>query len=97
MVGYFSSWDYSPDPARFAFNIVPGSVLSTWLYNNTDRSVLAAIPFHFVGNATGQLLELSPTAERYQAVITIALVLVVPLRWGPVDVRCSDDRARPPY
>ncbi|GAB3670506.1 CPBP family intramembrane glutamic endopeptidase [Halopiger thermotolerans] len=97
MVGYFSSWDFSPDPIWFAFNIVLGSVLYTWLYNNTDRSVLAAILFHFVGNATGQLLELSPAADRYQTIVTVGLVIVVLLRWGPVDLRRGDDRPRPPY
>ncbi|MDS0477689.1 CPBP family intramembrane glutamic endopeptidase [Natrinema sp. 1APR25-10V2] len=95
MVGYFSSWDFAPDPAAFAFNIVVGAVLYTWLYNNSNRSVLAAILFHFVGNATGQLLELSPAAETYQTAATVALVVAVVLWWGPVTLRRGAPRPLP--
>ncbi|SER86906.1 CPBP family intramembrane glutamic endopeptidase [Natrinema salaciae] len=97
MVGYFSSWDFAPEPVWFAFNILVGSVLYTWLYNNANRSVLAVILFHFVGNATGQLLELSPAADRYQTIVTTGLVLVVLLWWGASDLRRGAERPRPPY
>ncbi|PCR88973.1 CPBP family intramembrane glutamic endopeptidase [Natrinema ejinorense] len=97
MVGYFSSWDFAPDPAWFAFNVIVGAVLYTWLFNNANRSVLAAILFHFVGNATGQLLELSPRADGYQTVATTALVLVVLLWWGARDLRRGRERPLPPY
>ncbi|ELZ24489.1 hypothetical protein C477_00970 [Haloterrigena salina JCM 13891] len=97
MVGYHGSWEYSPEPTWFAFNILAGAVLYTWLYNNANRSVLAAILFHFVGNATGQLLELSPAADRYQTIVTAGLVLVVVLRWGARDLRHGEVRPRPPY
>ena len=82
MVGYFSGWDFAPDSTWFAFNIIVGAVLYTWVYNNASRSVLAAILFHFVGNATEQFLEHSPAADRYQTVATVGLVLVVLLWWG---------------
>ncbi|WP_276256172.1 CPBP family intramembrane glutamic endopeptidase [Halomontanus rarus] len=97
MVGYFSSWEFSPEPVWFAYNILVGSVIYTWLYNNTDRSLLAAILFHFVGNATGQLLELSPAADQYQTMATTVLVLAVLLRWGPTNLRRNDERPPPPY
>lgn len=96
MVGYFSSWDFAPDPAWFAFNILVGSVLYTWLFNNGRRSVLAAVLFHFVGNATGQLLELSPAAERYQTLATVLFVLAVIAIWGPTDLRRDGRRPLPP-
>ncbi|WP_254769129.1 CPBP family intramembrane glutamic endopeptidase [Salinilacihabitans rarus] len=97
MVGYYSSWDFAPDPAWFAFNVLVGAVLYTWLFNNTNRSVLAAILFHFLGNATGQLLELSPAADRYQTAVTTVLVLVVLLWWGPANLRRGEERPLPPY
>lgn len=97
MVGYFSSWDFSPDPLWFAFNILVVSILYTWLFNNTGRSVLAAIAFHFVGNATGQILELSPQAQRFQTAATLALVIVVLVRWGPIDLRRGDGRPLPSW
>lgn len=97
MVGYYSSWDFAPDPAWFGFNVLVGAVLYTWLYNNTNRSVLAAILFHFLGNATGQLLELSPAADRYQTLVTTALVVVVLAYWGPVTLRRGAERPSAPY
>lgn len=97
MIGYYSSWDHSPEPTWFAFNILIGAVLYTWLYNNANRSVLAVILFHFVGNATGQLLELSAAADQYQTIVTTGLVIIVVLRWGANDLRRGDDRPRPPY
>ncbi|RKD88998.1 CPBP family intramembrane glutamic endopeptidase [Halopiger aswanensis] len=97
MVGYFSSWDFAPEPTWFAVNILVGAVLYTWLYNNANRSVLAVILFHFVGNATGQLLELSPAADRYQTIVTAALVLAVVRWWGSTALRRDDEQPRPPY
>ncbi|SFC08824.1 CAAX protease self-immunity [Halobiforma haloterrestris] len=97
MVGYFSSWDFSPDPSLFAFNVLVGAILYTWLYNNANRSVLAAILFHFVGNATGQLLELSQTADFYQTMATTGLVLVVVVLWGATDLRRDGERPLAPY
>ena len=47
----------------YMLTIVIEAVLYTWIYNNTDRSTLSAILFHFTGNAFGQLFALSPRAE----------------------------------
>ncbi|MCU4973870.1 CPBP family intramembrane metalloprotease [Halobacteria archaeon AArc-m2/3/4] len=96
MVGYFGSWDFTPDLAQYALATVTAAVLYTWLYNNTERSVLAAIVFHFLANATGQLLELSSEAQVYQTVATIALVVVVVLWWGPLHLRRGNERPLPP-
>ncbi|WP_232700695.1 CPBP family intramembrane glutamic endopeptidase [Halobacterium wangiae] len=83
MVGYFSSWEFSPAPLPFAFNIVVAAVLYTWVYNNARRSVLAVVLFHFLQNATGQLLELSPRAESFQTILTVGFALAVIGWWGP--------------
>ena len=52
MPGYFSNLDFAPDPTLFTYQILAGSILYTWVYNNTRRSVLAAILYHFAGNFT---------------------------------------------
>jgi membrane protease YdiL (CAAX protease family) len=83
MVGYYSSWGYTPDPVLFAVNILLAAVLYTWVYNNTERSILAVVVFHFAGNATGQLLDLSATAELARTVVMILVVVAVVLYWGP--------------
>lgn len=60
-------------------NIVLGAIVVTWIYNNTSRSILAAILFHFSGNAFGELFALSQPAEMYSTLLLaiIALLIVV--------------------
>lgn len=63
--------------------IMPGSILQTWIYNNTGRSTLSAILLHFMGNFTGELFELSARAEIYSFLLAIAAAIIVVLAWGP--------------
>ena len=67
----------------FQLTMVIEAVLYTWIYNNTNRSTLSAILFHFVGNAFGELFELSARAEVYNFLIGLAVVLLVIGIWGP--------------
>lgn len=47
----------------FFLAIVPLSIPFTWIYNNTNRSILAAILFHAMINFTGELILLSKRAD----------------------------------
>ena len=67
----------------YMITIVVEAVLYTWIYNHTARSTLAAILFHFVGNAFGELFALTPQAEVYNFVIGIVAVAAVVALWGP--------------
>jgi len=62
----------------FAIGIIAGSVIFTWVYNNTGRSVLSAILLHFAVNLCLDLLVgqqgALPTA--YSAMYTGILVLL---------------------
>ena len=59
----------------FMLGIVPLSVLFTWIFNNTARSTLAAMLFHFMINFTGELVALTPRAEFYSILLwTVAAV-----------------------
>jgi membrane protease YdiL (CAAX protease family) len=62
--------------------VVIESILYTWIFNNTQRSILSAILFHFIGNAFGQLFALSYRAEVYGQLLSIPAVLLVILIWG---------------
>ena len=63
--------------------IVPTTVLMTWIYNNTRRSTLSAVLFHFMINLTGQLFELGERAEPYQVLVWVVAAIVVTIIWGP--------------
>lgn len=61
-------------------------VLYTWIFVHTGGSTLAAVLFHFSGNATGELVELSPRAEVVSFVILVVAVIVVISTAGPRDL-----------
>jgi membrane protease YdiL (CAAX protease family) len=74
---------FTPQFAFYTGSIVVSSILYTWIYNNTNRSTLSAILFHFMTNFSGELMGLSDRARLYQfGLITLAAMLVV-LAWGP--------------
>lgn len=70
---------------RFWLDFVVGTVvlavLMTWIYNNTGRSTLAAILFHFMANFTGEFLELPEPLRQYQTLWSIALAVAIVLIW----------------
>jgi membrane protease YdiL (CAAX protease family) len=41
----------------FVVALIPETILMTWVFNNTHRSTLAAILFHFMTNFTGQFID----------------------------------------
>lgn len=96
MPGYYDGLSAAPDPTVFATSVVVGSVLYTWLYNNTGRSVLAAVLFHFVANLTAAVVVVPPVVEELSVVLTVALAVVVVLVWGPRDLRRGRRRPLPP-
>ena len=67
----------------FTFGLVVQSVFYTWIYNNTGRSTLSAILFHFVTNFSGEVMVLDAGARRYQFVILAIVAAAVVVFWGP--------------
>ncbi len=59
------------------------SILFTWIYNNTHRSTLSAILFHFMANFTGELMPLSESGGMYSLLLLAALSVFVVVVWGP--------------
>ncbi|MFO8036583.1 MAG: type II CAAX endopeptidase family protein [Anaerolineales bacterium] len=78
----------------YTFTILFEAVLYTWIYNHTGRSILAAILFHFTGNAFGELFALSAGAEVYNFILSILAVLLVILIWGPKTLARKKDRLK---
>ncbi len=67
----------------WAMAVVLESILYTWITNNTERSILAAILFHFAANGFGELSALSQRGEIYAQLLSIPAVLIVVAVWGP--------------
>lgn len=59
------------------------AVLYTCVYNNTGRSTLSAILFHFSGNAFGELYALSARTEIIGFVLSFVVVMGIVIAWGP--------------
>ncbi|TYL35822.1 CPBP family intramembrane metalloprotease domain-containing protein, partial [Natronococcus pandeyae] len=70
------------------------SVLYTWIYNHTGRSILGAILFHFSGNVSGELVPHGPTGRLLPAVLTLLVVVVVISVYGPKTLtRCAPEQS----
>jgi len=88
---FFMKGTFQHDQLRFAtsgfWNYIFGpiiiSVLFTWIYNNTNRSTLSAILFHFMINLTAELLPLTEQGRIYSTVLVTLLSLMVIVIWGP--------------
>jgi uncharacterized protein len=90
--GYFDAFGRSaPTPLDFLYGILPAAVLYTWVYNNTARSVLAVIVFHFMQNFASEFLGIAAEARPVLLALTWLLAIVVVVGWGPTTLR----RGRP--
>jgi membrane protease YdiL (CAAX protease family) len=71
----------------WVFSVMIESILYVWIYNNTGRSTLSAILFHFGGNAFGQLFALSHWAETTTLLISVVTTVIVMAHWGPKNLQ----------
>ncbi len=70
------------------------SILFTWLYNNTHRSTLSAILFHFMVNFTGELMPPDGLARVFSLLLTGILSLLVVVIYGPETLAGRKARGR---
>lgn len=61
--------------------MLPRSVVMTWIFVNTSRSTLAMILFHFAVNAVGELFQLSPRGTVFEGGLWLLFALVVAAMW----------------
>ncbi len=76
-----------PGMSQMFFVVVPAVLLYTWVYNNTRRSVLAAMLFHFSGNFWGEFVGLSAQGQSIRMVLVIIAVALIAVWWGPATLR----------
>ncbi len=75
--GAWSAWFW-----LFVVLVVPTAVIYTWIFNNTRRSTLAAILFHFMSNVTAELANVTDRTNLYSTLLWIATAIVLVGFWG---------------
>jgi membrane protease YdiL (CAAX protease family) len=66
----------------FMVEVVATAVIYTWIFNNTRRSTLAAIMFHFVTNATAELINATAEINLYSTLLWVIAAITVVFWWG---------------
>ena len=89
---------FSLDYLLFLAMVVALSVLTTWVYNNTQRSTLAAILLHFVGNLSLDLIAglqgaMPQGYNLVHALLCVLLAIGVIAKWGPKTLTGKEDQA----
>ena len=75
--GYFDPFAHPPGLWSQLAGIAAASVLMTWLYLNSRRSVAIAVAFHWSGNLTGEALRPSPAVDAVQLGVSAAVAVLV--------------------
>jgi uncharacterized protein len=76
--GAWSMWFW-----LFIVGVVATSVIFTWIFNNTRRSILGAIIFHFVANLTYELSNVTAGTNLYACMFWVLAAISVVVFWGP--------------
>jgi len=77
MEGYFGQASIQPIVWRYFATFVFLETLYAWIYDNTERSVLAAVLFHLMINLPGEALAPSQTVRWYTFYLLIGVTVVV--------------------
>lgn len=80
----------------FMIGIVPLSVVFTWVYNNTARSILAVILLHGWTNFTVQTIELTGRSEVFHIALWFVVIALITAFWGAKALRKDGDIPHPP-
>ncbi len=82
MDGYYDEFGGAPALLPFLWSILMKSLIMTWAYLHSVRSLLLMVTFHFMINATGEVLPRPSEVEAvFQGLLTaVALVAALHLR-----------------
>jgi membrane protease YdiL (CAAX protease family) len=79
---HYSQGAWSPWFWLFMVEVIPTAVIYTWIFNNTRRSTLAAIIFHFMSNVTAELTNATAGTNFYSTLLWVIAALAVVALWG---------------
>ena len=82
--GYYANTAFDPALWWWLPSIVLQTLIFVWVYNSTNRSILAILVIHGMMNLTGELLGLAPELFPFQLpfLVLVAAALVVNWRRG---------------
>lgn len=90
--GYYDAFGGAPVLWLFLWSILMKSILMTWGYLASDRSLLLMVVFHFMINATGEVIPMPADAEAvFQLLLTMAAMPAAVRLWrtGRRQGRCE--------
>jgi membrane protease YdiL (CAAX protease family) len=87
---FYSQGAGSPWFWMFVATVVPTAVIYTWIFNNTRRSTLAAILFHFMSNLTYGLANATAGTNAYSTLLWIIAAIAVVALWGAATLTRRD-------
>jgi len=69
----------------FILGTVLFSIIFTWVYNNTGKSILAVLLLHTTGNLSHFIFPLNTTklGGLYSLILNIIVVIIILIIWGP--------------
>lgn len=87
--GYYVNTTFNPELWWWLPSIVLHTLLIVWVYNGTNRSILAALLFHGMMNFTGELLDLAREIFPFMLIGNLVAAVVVvagsrSMRRGPM-------------
>jgi len=74
--------------------LIASAIIMTWIYNNTQRSILGAIMCHFMMNFTGEFLRLPSDYKTYQFIWIIAIAILIVIFFEPTKFKGRRRQAR---
>jgi len=76
-----STWTSGIEPLVFIGFVVAGSIFSTWCYNANQRSILAAILLHAVGNLAAAIFAMTSPGKHVFTILLSLSALVIAIAW----------------
>jgi CAAX protease family protein len=70
----------------FRIGIIPLTVVMTWIFNNTYRSTLAIILFHFMVVFTDDFLNATVGTNIYSTLLWILAAVILVMVWGQANL-----------
>jgi len=63
-------------------SIIPQTIIITWIYNNTNHSVLSAMIFHFLMNFLGEMFMLDGIAKIIRETLWLVFAIIIVRYYG---------------